>query len=119
VIAVVLGGVGVVALVLVPTGQTTGMAFSIQTPGSTTMTYESAESFSHAGTYVFSWKATDTSGTFTIREAGHTPFYSTFNATGSLNLGVKTGIVYDFGFLDGHAATLSISGSLHFSAPIL
>ncbi len=118
-IAVALAGAGLVAFAFVPIAQSSSLAFTTHTPGSNTTTYRTNASFAHTGTYVFSWKASDTSATFTIREVGHAPFYSTFNATGSLNLGVTAGTAYEFGILDPHAATLSISGALHYAAPIL
>lgn len=119
-VVVIVGLVAVVLLATVPVDQTAPESFAITDPGSLLYTYVFNFTSPHAGTFDFSWYSNDGgSVTFTVVDIGGSTLYTLGSSSGSGNVTMQGGGVYAFGIFDLLPETVQVSGTLHFTAPIL
>ncbi len=110
---------GIAALAVVPTAHAISTSFTIHTPYNTSTPHTVNRTFSHAGTFDFTWTASDSTITFKIQKDGGSPVFTTFNSTGSAALAVSGGVPYEFSITNIQISTTSISGTLHYKSPVL
>jgi hypothetical protein len=110
----------VIALLIVPMPQAYAVAFTMQNAGSQTVaTHEIV--FPHPGTLDFSWAtALNRSVMFTVVGPFEpTPVYSWEGDNGSKMLPVSAGEPYIFSISGTALATVEVSGTLYYTAPLL
>jgi hypothetical protein len=116
-IAMASGGIG--ALVIVPTSHAVSTSFVITTPYNTTNAHSVNRTFSHAGTFDFSWSASDSTIQFEIQKDGGSPIFTTFSSSGSSSIVVSGGVPYEFSITNRQISTTTVAGTLHYRAPAL
>ncbi len=119
-VVVIVGLVALVLLATVPVNQTAAESFSIANPGSSVNTYVFNLTSPYAGTFTFSWYSNDGgSVTFTVLDSVGSTLYTLDSSSGSGNVTMQGGGVYTFGIYDWLPETVQVSGTLHYTAPIL
>jgi hypothetical protein len=125
-LAIVLSAIMLVAVfaafALVGVAQTTPFSFSIRNPGGSIVNVTHQISFANSGTVLFTWVSTGIDVTFSVRVGmGVTPLISESGTSGNGSLHVVANTVYSFGTQEVPAisVTVSVSGKLEYSAPIL
>jgi len=119
-IVVIVGLLALVLLATVPVSQAAAASFSISNPGSSTDTYYDNYSAPYAGTFTFSWYSNDGgSVTFTVVDSLDVTLYTLDASSGSGNISVLGGDTYSFGIYDWLPETVTVSGTLHYTAPYL
>ncbi len=120
-IAVALAVAGIIALAVVPVGQSSPIGFTIVTPANTTTPVTHDVSFSRTGVLVFSWSSSN-AYSFTLGiKYNHTKVVWTHlvQSSGSASVDINETGVYEFSVVDFYASTISFQGHLHWNAPVL
>jgi hypothetical protein len=111
----------VLTLLIVPVAMHTPESLTV-TDGGGPMAASQKVAFPHTGTFDFTWTATGMGpppmATLTVLDPGGTSVYQdTDSAGGSESLSVGGSGTYTFEVSDSRSVTVSISGTLYFSAP--
>lgn len=114
-------GAALAALATIPIAQSTAFSFSIHDPGSATVNSTHSLTFAHTGTFGFSW-TTGARGVvnFTVHDSsGRKSLYFMSGSSASGSVAVLARSTYLFEVTDLLSVTVSVSGNLSFSAPVL
>lgn len=114
---------GLTILIAVPVGQSAPENFTLANPSGSLFPVTQALTFPHAGTFDLSWqKLSGSTPTFqftVLAPDGRTVYESNGTAGGSASVRVGDEGPYTFEIYDWLSGTVSVSGRLYFSAPLL
>ena len=114
-VAVVLG-----VLIFVPVAQSAPESLTLVNAGSVLSAVGQPITFPHGGTFDFHWATTNgATVTFSVIAPSGTPIYSSDSAGATLSLPVTSNGPYLFEIDDWLPATVAVSGTLHYTAPML
>ncbi|HTP53907.1 MAG TPA: hypothetical protein VML94_02955 [Thermoplasmata archaeon] len=120
---IALGAAALTVLIAVPVAQSAPESFTIANPHGSVFEVTQSVMFPHSGTFVFTWqKVSGSTPTFTftvLAPAGGVVYESNLTAGGAGTLRVGVDGPYTFEILDWLSGTVTVSGVLHYSAPLL
>lgn len=120
VIVVVVAGGLLATLLLLPLDQSAPITFGISDPGDPLYTYVDNQTFAHAGTFDFVWNTNDGgSVNFTIIDPSNVTVYNVSGPSGLGTLPIPASGQYTFGIFTQNPENVSVSGTYHFTAPLL
>jgi hypothetical protein len=108
-------------LALVPVDQTQGVSFTQVAPNNATPSQNNV-TFAHSGTFDFSWTTTGSNPlNFRVTDPSGTLDYYRYSLSNTGTIYVVQGIEYDFqlGQAGSLNETMTLTGTLHFTAPYL
>ncbi|MGP8078009.1 MAG: hypothetical protein ACLQD8_05710 [Thermoplasmata archaeon] len=118
--ATVLAVAALTVLIGVPVAQSVPENLTLINSGSLLSAVGQTVSFPHGGTLELSWwTASGRSVTFSVLAPSGSTIYSSDSARGSASLGVGDSGPYTLEIYDLLPETVTVSGTLHYSAPML
>jgi len=121
--AAALGTAAIVILIAVPVAQSATESVTLANPNGSILSVTETLSFPHAGTFDFSWQKISgktSSFDFTVvAPTGKTVFERNYTAGGSGSLKVTATGPYTFEIYDWLSGTMTVTGKLHYDAPLL
>ena len=112
--------IGVLAAT-VPVNQAASMSATIANPGSVTTSYTDIVLLAHIGVFTFAWATTNGGTTsVTVQDPAGSTIYSSGSASsgqGSFPVDLTGG--YTFAIYDWSPETVQLSGTLHYTAPLI
>jgi len=117
---VAIGLVALIVLAVVPVSQTTDVSFSFSNSRTTLGTYYTNFTALYTGTLDFSWSTSPNgAASLTITNPSNTTLYSDNSNAGSGTFDVVAGATYSFGLYALSYETVDVSGTLHYSGPLI
>ncbi|HLN51583.1 MAG: hypothetical protein ACLQD9_07020 [Thermoplasmata archaeon] len=117
---VTIGLVTLVVLAVVPVSQTTDVSFSFSNSSTVLGIYYTNFTASYTGTLDFSWSTSPNGAArLTISNPSNATLYSDTSNAGSGTIDVVAGATYSFGLYALSYETVDVSGTLHYSSPLI